>query len=186
MSLPTIAHVLGIGRFRNFFLLFGASYALAYMFWTGMITYLWRKETLEAVGQLNPPYFWVFTDGPLGQYPALLWIPTRNWIISINLSAALFTTITSTLISLTATLIIYGYRCANSNCLRHASPGFLGSVIGFFGIFACCGGGLVITALGYAAFAFLAEWSTAITWASIGLLFLGVVLVSERLTTKLL
>lgn len=186
MSLSVIAHVLGVGKFRNFFLIFGVSYALAYMFWTGMITYLPdRSIASEALKTFKLPYFWVFSGGPLGQYPALLWIPSKNWVISINLSAAVFSVTIFTLTSLIATLLLYASRCAGSNCLRQVSPGFLGSFAAIFGVFACCGGGLMVATLGYTIFAFLSEHSILVTWTSIALLFSSVILVSMRLNAKI-
>lgn len=146
---------------RNYYripaILSGIAFAIFYMFFTGIII----TSTRPIPDTIPIPFFHIITKiagvQAIGYVPWIIYYPNKYTVFSMNFSAMVSTVLIATLVAISVALLLYrrkltkDYSCS---CMSGA-PLLAGLIPGCFGIFACCGGGLVLSIFGPLFFASL-------------------------------
>lgn len=128
----------------------GIVFAIFYMFFTGIII----TSEIPIPPEVPVPYFRVYTTltgiESIGVVPWIIAYLNRHTVFSMNFSAMLSTVFISTLIAINVALLLYRrYLMKNYSCnCNSGTPAFAGVIPAFFSVFACCGGGLLLTIFG--------------------------------------
>lgn len=146
-TLATVRHVLYRRDCRALAIVTGISFAVFYIFFTGIITVSSRP-----IPDVVPvPYLKVITNGPIGTFPWIIAYLNRYSVFSMNLQAMIATVLISLLVAINSALTLYRFRIAKKvrcDC-RSGAPIFFASIVpASFSVFACCGGGLLLTIFG--------------------------------------
>jgi hypothetical protein len=154
------------------------SYVIAYMFITGAAVYFpdGIPEFTRNVQGLEPPMLKATWSG-------LYFIPSENFGSFLTYDAMVFLGITSALFGLSISLVILNRRMETS--CRLPSIGMLGVVPAVFATFACCGGGVLLLALGPAIFGLISVNSPYFLAASIAAMSGGTLLLVKRADQKM-
>lgn len=154
------------------------SYVMAYMFITGAAVYFpdGIPEFTRNVQGLEPPMLKATWSG-------LYFIPSENFGSFLTYDAMVFLGITSALFGLSISLVILNRRMETS--CRLPSMGMLGVVPAVFATFACCGGGVLLLALGSAAFGMISVNSPYFLAGSIAAMSGGTLLLLKRADQKM-
>lgn len=146
---------------RNYYripaILSAIAFAIFWMFFTGIII----VSTRPISDTIPIPFFHVITNiagvQSIGYVPWIIWYPNKYTVFSMNSSAMITISLVSALIAINVAMLLYrrklmkDYSCS---CISGA-PLLAGIIPGCFGIFACCGGGLVLSIFGPLFFASL-------------------------------
>jgi len=165
---------------RNFYripgILSGIAFAIFYMFFTGIII----TTTRPIPEEITVPAFHVITKlvgvQSIGLVPWIVAYPDRYTVFSMNLSAMISTVLISTLFAINIALLLYrrnlmkNYSCSCSS----GAPALAGVIPACFSVFACCGGGLILSIFGPLFFASLQGFGGYFSTVSILTLLAGV------------
>jgi len=125
----------------------GVAFAVFYIFFTGIIT----VSSIPIPEVIPVPYLHVITNGPIGKFPWIVAYLDRYSVFSMNLEAMVSTALISSLVGVNSALTLYRFRIVKKmrcNC-PSGSPAFFSSIVpASLSVFACCGGGLLLTIFG--------------------------------------
>lgn len=154
------------------------SYVIAYMFITGAAVYFpdGIPEFTRNVQGLEPPMLKATWSG-------LYFIPSENVGSFLTYDAIVFLGITSVLFGMSISLVILNRRVETS--CRLPSMGLLGVVPAVFATFACCGGGVLLLALGPPIFGLISINSPYFLAGSVAAMSGGTLLLVKRADQKM-
>lgn len=145
--LVTIWNILNKRDCKVIAIVTGAAFAVFYIFFTGIITF-----SLIAIPEVIPvPSLHVITNGPIGKVPWIVAYLNRYSIFSMNLEAMVSTTLVSLLVGINSALMLHRFRITKKvkcDCPSGAPAFFASMVPASFSVFACCGGGFLLTIFG--------------------------------------
>lgn len=179
-SLRTLSVIFASGYYKKLAIVFAISYAIGYMFTTGIFQVLPYPVPELVLPKVPGSLFYI--DGPIGQFPLLQFFFTRIFMFSISLSAAVFISIQAPLVGLVLSMLVYNLKISKCNCKESYGIAAYGLGQGVFSVFACCGGGLLLLIIGSVGFAALRSFSLLIPIVSIVALFLSLILMSKRIS----
>jgi len=167
-----IVDVLKTRRYRWMILGIGVAYALLYMVFVGVISYV---PTVKSASGMPVVSFYsvavtiIPADG--------IWIAFFYWPIA-------FIAISSLLAGLNIALIFYGRKVSKGSCStgNMAPRGIFGLCLAFFTPALCCGGGMLALAVGATAFSYLAASNNFLAPMSSAALAAGTYLVSTKIS----
>jgi hypothetical protein len=149
----------------------GIAYAFVYMMVVGIISYV--PDLLSSASGMP-----VFRITSLG----ISAIPVDNVFFFIFYGAFVFLAASSFLVGLNISLMIYFRRVARACSAKRTEPkGLLGVVPAFFTSFSCCGGGLLVLAIGPVAFSSLSLYSQYMAPLTVAALAAGTYFISNKL-----
>lgn len=128
----------------------GILLAIFYMFFTGIIL----VSEIPIPSEIRVPALHVIMKLPsvdtIGLTPWIIAYLDRHTIFSMNFSAMLSTVLISTFVAINVSLLLYRrYLMKNYSCsCNSGAPAFAGVIPAFFSVFACCGGGSLLTIFG--------------------------------------
>ena len=146
-ALLTVWHILNKRDCKALAIVTGVAFAVFYIFFTGIITF----SSIPIPEEIPVPYLHVITNGPIGKFPWIVAYLTRYSVFSMNLEAMISTILISLLVGINSALMLYRFRItkkAQCDCASGAPPFFASIVPASFSVFACCGGGLLLTIFG--------------------------------------
>jgi len=161
----------------------GAAYAAAYLFGVGILSYDPAGDFAQSAKAPYVPYLRVVMEGPIGEAPMLLWIPTKHLALDINLSAALFTVVTALLVGGNVAMLAYIFNVGRVGCGKEMGLCGVSMAPPMFTIFSCCAGGPLLALIGATAFTALAAYSQLFMAGSIALLTASLLVIAKRVGT---
>jgi|GEM_PF-2455127 len=165
-SLATVWHILNNRECKAIAIGTGVAFAIFYIFFTGIVII----SPVPMVIEKSLPYFRVITQGPLGTVPWIIAYLDRYTVFSMNLGAMISTIAISSLVGVNSALMVYRFRLTKKvrcDC-PSGSPVFFSSIVpASFSVFACCGGGLLLTIFGAGLFSALVPYGNLFSIISI-------------------
>lgn len=153
-TLASVWHILNNRECKAVAIGTGVAFAIFYIFFTGIITVSPVPMPIEK----SLPYFRVITQGPIGMVPWIIAYLDRYTVFSMNLGAMISTILISALVGTNSALMLYRFRIKKTvrcDCASGA-PAFFASIVpASLSVFACCGGGLLLTIFGAGLFSAL-------------------------------
>lgn len=150
----------------------GLAYALIYMVFVGVISYVPTVKSASGMPVIR------FSSIGVALIPADgIWIFLFYWAVA-------FIAISSFLAGLNIALVFYGRKVSDGSCSTgDMSPrGIFGLFLAFFTPAICCGGGLLALAVGATAFSYLAASNNFLAPITIAALAAGTYLLSARIS----
>lgn len=167
-----ILDVLKTSRYRWMILGIGLAYALIYMVFVGVISYI--------------PTLKLATGMPVIRLYSILVtiIPADGIWIAFFYWPMVFVAISSFLAGLNIALIFYGRKVSKICSIRNTGTrGIFGLFLAFFTPGICCGGGMLALAVGATAFSYLAASSNFLAPVSSAALAAGTYLTSMKISS---
>lgn len=173
-----VKHVLKTPKYLLIIAGTGIAYALIYMLVVGVISYYpnWEADW----STMNFP---IVRSSSLG----ITIIPYNHVFIFIFYSAIAFITISSFLVGLNVSLLVYSRKMGRSCGINAKSVGprsFFGLLPAFFTSFACCSGGVLTLVMGATAFGSLSLFSQYMAPVTVAALAAGTYFASKRISTS--
>jgi hypothetical protein len=166
-----ILNVLKARRYRWMILGIGVAYALIYMVFVGVISYVPIVKSASGMPVVNF-YSYAATIIPADG----IWIAFFYWPMA-------FITISSFLAGLNIALIIYGRKVSKSCSIGKMCPrGIFGLLPAFLTPALCCGGGILAMIVGATAFSYLAAYNNFLAPISSAALAAGTYLTSMKIS----
>jgi len=149
-TMDIVKHVSARNIYRVPGIIAGILFAIFYMFFTGIIL----VSEIPIPSEIRVPALHVIMKLPgvdtIGLTPWIVAYLDRHTIFSMNFSAMLSIVLISVLVALNIALLLYRrYLTKNYSCsCNSGAPAFAGVIPALFSVFACCGGGLMLTIFG--------------------------------------
>ena len=154
------------------------SYVLAYLFITGAAVYFPNgiPPILKNLEGLEPPLLKT-------TYRGVYFVPSENLASFVTYEAMPFLVVTSLLFGLSISLFMLNRRIETS--CRLPGMGMFGIIPAVFTTFSCCGGGMMLLAIGPAAFSTVVANSPYFLTASVVTMLAGTVVLARRATKQI-
>lgn len=176
--LPAIAAVARDRKLVLIALATAISYALAYLFFTGAAVYYpnGAPPALRNFNGIEPPELKTTFRG-------VYFVPSENLASFVTYDAIIFLALTSFLFGLSISLLMLNRRIKTS--CRLPGMGMFGIIPAVFTTFSCCGGGMMLLALGPAAFNAVVGNSPYFMIASVAAMLAGTVVLARRASIQM-